>query len=283
MKLFLSGFSAFEYWTALRLGAQPRFKPARAVTLEQCAHTNRDVLAFAQRPDMGQLSWPIDVLIPQTANNLKTSLVIPHRRPVQLPKGAFHSAGRNLYVSSPELCFLQLARDVPLHDLALIGFELCGMYALDLRNDCALVPCSPKAANATTSVLRASQTRACDLLWREHGVAIEYDSSAHHKGKENIDRDARRRNQLVSNGLAILTITKQQARDFFAMESVASDVRELLGRRARPRSRDARVRQWKLHRTLFGTSESPALRVRARRQPLPHLESASKKAPSADS
>ena len=77
MKLFLSGFSAFEYWTALRLGAQPRFKPARAVTLEQCAHTNRDVLAFAQRPDMGQLSWPIDVLIPQTANNLKTSLVIP--------------------------------------------------------------------------------------------------------------------------------------------------------------------------------------------------------------
>lgn len=358
MKLFLSGFSAFEYWTALRLGAQPRFKPARAVTLEQCAHTNRDVLAFAQRPDMGQLSWPIDVLIPQTANNLKTSLVIPHRRPVQLPKGAFHSAGRNLYVSSPELCFLQLARDVPLHDLALIGFELCGMYALDLRNDCALVPCSPattktklrkflesshgatgikqalraarlvldnsrspmeskvalllsansatggfglpapelntelvmpvracspKAANATTSVLRASQTHACDLLWREHGVAIEYDSSAHHEGKENIDRDARRRNQLVSNGLAILTITKQQARDFFAMESVASDARELLGRRARPRSRDARVRQWKLHRTLFGTSESPALRVRARRQPLPHLENASKKAPSADS
>ena len=56
MKLFLSGFSAFEYWTALCLGAQPRFKPARAVTLEQCAHTNRDVLAFAQRPDMGQLS-----------------------------------------------------------------------------------------------------------------------------------------------------------------------------------------------------------------------------------
>lgn len=53
MKLFLSGFSAFEYWTALRLGAQPRFKPARAVTLEQCAHTNRDVLAFAQRPGHG--------------------------------------------------------------------------------------------------------------------------------------------------------------------------------------------------------------------------------------
>lgn len=357
MKLFLSGFSAFEYWTSMRLDANPHPTTAGSAIIERCAHTNRDVLSYAQRPDISQLSWPIDVLIPQATNNLKTSLVIPHRCPERLPKGALRSAGRGLYVSSPELCFLQLARDLPLHDLALVGFELCGAYALNLQNDGALVSCNPattktklqrfleschgatgvkralraarlvldgscspmeskvalllsanstvggfglplpelntkltmpvrghnlESTNGTTSTVRTSQTRACDLLWRERGIAIEYDSTTHHEGRENIDRDARRRNQLVSNGLTVLTVTRQHAQDFFAMESIASDVRMLLGRNARPRSRDVRVRQWRLHRALFGTSVSPAMRLRTGRLPLPRPKSAGETTPTAD-
>ena len=41
----------------------------------------------------------------------------------------------NLYVSSPELCFVQLACELPLVKLIEIGYELCGGYRLDTHND----------------------------------------------------------------------------------------------------------------------------------------------------
>ncbi len=109
------------------------------------------------------------------------------------------------------------------------------------------------------------QIRVCDILWREKQLAIEYDSSTHHEGNADIDRDARRRNQLVLNGLTVLTVTRRQVREFSYIEGLAQEVRELLGVTQRCRVPDIRLRRWKLHKALFSKSDSPLRRLYAAR------------------
>ncbi len=105
------------------------------------------------------------------------------------------------------------------------------------------------------------QVRACDLLWRDKQLAIEYDSSTHHEGHADIDRDARRRNQLVLNGLTVLTVTRRQVKEFAYMEGLAQEVRELLGVTQRCRVPNVRMRRQALHRSLFSRSDSPLRRL----------------------
>lgn len=45
------------------------------------------------------------------------------------PNGVVHVEG-DIFCSTPELCFLQMARELPLLQLIKLGFELCGCYSL---------------------------------------------------------------------------------------------------------------------------------------------------------
>ena len=110
------------------------------------------------------------------------------------------------------------------------------------------------------------QVRSCDLLWQDKNLAIEYDSSSHHEELSDIDRDARRRNQLVLNGLTVLTVTRRQVRDFAYLEGLAGDIGRLLGERQRCRIPDIRLRRWKLHHALFSSSNSPLRSLHNARQ-----------------
>ena len=59
--------------------------------------------------------------------------IIGHFRTKQLPRRALIRLSKYVYIVSPELLFLDLARDdsISIEDLAIIGFELCGTYLLD--------------------------------------------------------------------------------------------------------------------------------------------------------
>lgn len=59
--------------------------------------------------------------------------VVGHFRTKQLPRRALIKLSRYVYIVSPELLFIDLARDdsIGIEDLAIIGFELCGTYLLD--------------------------------------------------------------------------------------------------------------------------------------------------------
>lgn len=50
------------------------------------------------------------------------------------PDRSFARVAPGVYASAPEACFLQLATVLPLVDLVLLGFELCGTYALDPKD-----------------------------------------------------------------------------------------------------------------------------------------------------
>jgi len=49
----------------------------------------------------------------------------------RLPYGSFIQVEPGLSVSSPELCFVQMASELPLVELMMLGYEFCGNYRLD--------------------------------------------------------------------------------------------------------------------------------------------------------
>ena len=74
---------------------------------------------------------PYHVLVADAASRGKSQLVRSHVCAAAYPPGSFRRLTRDLYVSSPELCFLQLAPSLSFGRLALLGMEFCGGYALD--------------------------------------------------------------------------------------------------------------------------------------------------------
>jgi len=49
----------------------------------------------------------------------------------EFPQGSFIRGDKELVVSSPELCFLQMASELNFVDLIKLGYEFCGNYRLD--------------------------------------------------------------------------------------------------------------------------------------------------------
>ncbi|MGI6032870.1 MAG: hypothetical protein ACOX69_05585 [Coriobacteriales bacterium] len=71
-----------------------------------------------------------------------------------LPAGAFIRIGSGLAISSPELVFVELANDLTLPEHLLLGFELCGGYALDPEN--------PNGGGATMNVAPVTSVEKLD-------------------------------------------------------------------------------------------------------------------------
>ena len=80
------------------------------------------LLAFASRP--------LHVLVPAKSAANCLDGVVCHVRSLPLPSGSFVRVDENMLISSPELCFVQMAGALSLPLLVRLGFELCGLYAL---------------------------------------------------------------------------------------------------------------------------------------------------------
>ena len=304
-----------EFWTAVALGFLPRPNPTRIRTVSCCAATDSDIRSF----DVGRLgvsTTPLDVMVPEGTAHDDLAIAKRRRAGGTFPPRSFHQAADGILVCSPELCFVQLAYSLSTADLILLGYELCGTYALrpDVREGfvkrlpltsaskllrfarelegrkgikrarqaaCAVIDnaASPMESKLTAQICtpaylggfgleraslneeirvttngpngRRTQVRRCDMLWRDQLLAVEYDSSAHHSGLNNIDRDARRRNQLLGENLLVVTVTKQQVYSFERMEELAHLLAKLLGTRLRIRVRDFDERRIELRSSLF--------------------------------
>ena len=95
----------------------------------------------------------------------------------------------------------------------------------------------------------------CDLLWRDKGVAVEYDSTLCHTGAERIAEDAARRNVLESLGLTVVTATSKQVTNFQAYNRLVRILTSHLGTRVRPACADYAARQFALRKELLGQKE----------------------------
>lgn len=92
----------------------------------------------------------------------------------------------------------------------------------------------------------------CDLLWRDKGIAIEYDSTLCHTGSERIANDASRRNILESLGLTVMTATWRQVTNYQEYNRFVRILSSHLGVRVRPTCLDYSTKQFALRRELLG-------------------------------
>ena len=72
-----------------------------------------------------------------------------------------------------------------------------------------------------------------DLALPEKRLALEYDSDRWHVGTERINRDARRRNELVGMGWTVITVTNGQIRTASGCEQIAREIAAVTGQRIR--------------------------------------------------
>ncbi len=127
MRLVLFGVSALAYW--LTASALPdRGNAAGGKCVARCAPASLALdhvsACFPQIPE------PYHCLVPGACRPCGARAVT-HISRRSYAKGSFYRIADGLYVSSPELCFVQVAQDASLPELVKVGSALCGTFRLD--------------------------------------------------------------------------------------------------------------------------------------------------------
>ena len=127
MKWIISHQSALEYWRGADADKALKGKIPRTIK-PQAKPLNAEEL---YTENFRGLAKPLHVLVGNgNARKVNRNLHC-HVYSGELPYGSFVQMESGLVVSSPELCFLQMAGELSLVDIVTLGFELCGRYRLD--------------------------------------------------------------------------------------------------------------------------------------------------------
>ncbi|MDR1712802.1 MAG: hypothetical protein LBR39_01410 [Coriobacteriales bacterium] len=175
MKWFISHDSALQFWRYYQLG------DAR-VTRYSCVRRVSQKLPAAKLPDAGSLRavelWsldkPLHILVGSKAGRKGAGFIKSHILTTQLPAGSFLKAKDGPYVSSPELCFVQMAGKLTLPELIALGYELCGSYRL-AANESTGQGFTLASPLTTVAKLQAFANAATGLKGRKQAMrAIKY-------------------------------------------------------------------------------------------------------------
>ncbi len=272
----------------------PADRTATVRSLPDKLPSDDQISALLDGPLRG-LSTPIHVLVPSQNTCSRSRLKISHLWSQHLLTGSFQIISKDVYCSSPEFCFVQMARMLSLVELARLANELCGTYALAPYEEDGFRTCRPLISHlhlksfinravyshirwsqnakqvlrfvgdrsaspmeTTVALLlalpyryggyaaifpafndvflsgRAADTELpyhCDLLWKKHRVAVEYEGEDYHTGIDRIERDADRCNALVRGGIHIIRITKRQLYNTQRFDKLARQILAFLGKR----------------------------------------------------
>ena len=91
----------------------------------------------------------------------------------------------------------------------------------------------------------------CDLLWRQAGVALEYESDQFHAGLPAYVADSKRRNVLKRVGVDVVTLTNAEVRSEVAMDGLSIGLARALGQRIRGAQPEAQMAKRRLRGLLF--------------------------------
>lgn len=80
----------------------------------------------------GAVAHPVDIVVRSAEARVRSKTLCCHVAGHAFPDGSFRRLADGLYVASPELVFLQMAQYLNGINLAVLGFELCGCYAVSV-------------------------------------------------------------------------------------------------------------------------------------------------------
>lgn len=92
---------------------------------------------------------------------------------------------------------------------------------------------------------------ACDLYWKKHRIAVEYDSSLHHSGERAETRDSARRSALIAEGVIVVSVTPDQFFDARKFDEAARAIAKLTGKRLPNNDASWMMRRYELRAALL--------------------------------
>ncbi|MDR2036038.1 MAG: hypothetical protein LBP91_05150 [Coriobacteriales bacterium] len=127
----MSHESALEFWRV----AEARHSLSGKVSRAKSLPVRPFDLSGVHRENPLGLTLPFHILV-GSGNVRRTSESLRfHVCSREYPGGSFMEYPSGLVVSSPELCFLQIASLLSLEELIMLGFELCGSYRIGNRKE----------------------------------------------------------------------------------------------------------------------------------------------------
>lgn len=138
MKIIISHNSAADFWRTVYPVHRRPSRPAHCSAFEEgtvFASSASDVWGLAPtwvNPRfLKSENGVFHVLSLLHSDHSRSDAHMTHSWTTPLPEGSLFALDENVYVSSPEFTFLQLAHSLDFLQLIAYGFELCGTYVFD--------------------------------------------------------------------------------------------------------------------------------------------------------
>lgn len=140
MTVYVQGASALAHYRTSSARTDVERCPRAVRTLTGATSSHQAVIDEGiWRLGIGEptADWPLDVLVRDAGQRSRSKSVRARVWHEDLAPTSFRTVSKNVYVSSPEFVFLQMAKYLDLPRLAALGMELCGTYR---RNVVAFIP-----------------------------------------------------------------------------------------------------------------------------------------------
>lgn len=130
----LHGSSALQYWAFARRACENR-EQLLGTAKTRWADTKLALESTSVKPPVRlhdappECTAPLHVMITDKRARTKSTSVVTHLRTAALPPSSLVRIGPGYATASPELAFTQVAKQLSLAQLVMLGFELCGTYA----------------------------------------------------------------------------------------------------------------------------------------------------------
>ena len=130
MNLYINNLSALKFYCMVTTSLDDVSKACTRAQVTDAASTLIEVKAFdLTKFDFGR--GVLHVLVSDASSRSRAQSIRFHVRSTELPLGAFRKLDSGVYLASPELCFYELAGDLPFPKLVEFGFLLCGTYTMN--------------------------------------------------------------------------------------------------------------------------------------------------------
>jgi len=131
MEVFITHKSALQFWRTRDKAGDTKGLLIR----ERVSPANPPVVSALITNKVFGLSAPIEVTVSKANSRRASKTFKTHHHPEALPGKSMVRVSSRLLVASPELCFFQLANELPFVKLVELGYELCGTYTYALLAD----------------------------------------------------------------------------------------------------------------------------------------------------
>ena len=128
MTYFAGYQSALDYWFSQHARRGARSTRCDTLPSEPLSSCPPDPEDFSRR---GISTEPLHLIVGKADHRCKRRGIMCHVMTGPIPKDSFERISSDCWVSSPELCFCQMASTLPLIDLVKRGFELCARFSIN--------------------------------------------------------------------------------------------------------------------------------------------------------